>query len=137
MCGEPRRDLGEHPLGRLDEVVLAHEPQVGEHAAGELFELELDEPTVEAELDDVALDLLGDAAHHLRALEHGDDVADRHEVFDLERRERAGHAVEARLVATEDLQRLVGAGEHARDRDRASACCPGSAPTRHPSPRRR
>ena len=108
-------DLHEHPLGRLDEVVLADEAQVGEHAAGELLELQLDEPAVEAELDDVALDLLGDPAHHLRALQHGDDVADRHEVLDLERRQRAGDAVEARLVAAEDLQRLVGAGEDARD----------------------
>ena len=101
---------------RLDEVVLAHEAQVVVHAAGELFELQLDEPAVDAELDDVALDLLRDAAHHLGALQHGDDVAHRHEVFDLERRQRAAHAVEARLVAAEDLQRLVGAGEHARDR---------------------
>ena len=41
----------------------------------------------------------------------------RDEIFDLERREGAGHAVEARLVPTEDLQRLIGAREHARDRD--------------------
>ena len=87
--GETRRDLHEHPLRRLDEVVLAHEPQVGEHTSGELFQLQLDEAPVETELDDVPLDLLRDPAHHLRALQHGDDVADGHEVFDLERGQRA------------------------------------------------
>ena len=107
----------ERPVGRLDEVVPAHEPPVVVDAAGELLELQLDQTAVVAELDDVALDLVGDAPHHLGALQHGGDVAERHEVFDLERRQRAGHAVEARLVAAEDLQRLVGAGEHAGDGD--------------------
>ena len=54
----------------------------------QLLELEPDEPAVDAELDDVALDLLGDAPHHLGALQHDDDVADGDEVLDLERRER-------------------------------------------------
>ena len=104
-------------MRRLDEVVARHEPAVVVHAAGELFELERDEPAVVAELDDVTLDLVGDAAHHLGALEHGRDVAQRDEVLDLEGRQRAGDAVEPRLVPAEDLERLVGAGEHSRDGD--------------------
>ena len=67
------------------EVVLDHEAAVVLDAAHELLELEAHEAAVDAELDDVSLDLLGDAAHHLGALEHGDDVADGDEVLDLER----------------------------------------------------
>ena len=93
----------------LDEVVAAHEPALVLDAAGELLELQRDEAAVVAELDDVALDLVGDAAHHLGPLEHGGHVAERHEVFHLERRQGAGDPVEAGLVAAEDLERLVGA----------------------------
>ena len=104
-------------MRRFDEVVAAHEPAVVLDAAGQLLELECDQPAVVTELDDVALDLVGDAPHHLGALQHRDDVAQRDEVFHFERRERAGDRVEPGLVAAEDLERLVGAGEHARDRD--------------------
>ena len=84
--------------GRL-EVVLGDEAAVVLDAAHQLLELQQDQPAVGAELDDVALDLLGDAAHHLGPLQHGDDVADGHEVLDLERRQRAAHRVEPVLVA--------------------------------------
>ena len=119
---------------RVDEVVLGHQAAVVLDAAHQLLELEQHEPAVGAELDDVPLDLLGDPPHHLGALQHGGDVADGHEVLDLERRQRAAHRVEAGLVPLEDLQRLVGAGEHPRDRlqrvllaaavDRDHATCP-------------
>ena len=52
------------------EVVLDDEAAVVLDAAHELFELQAHQPAVDAELDDVALDLLGDAAHHLGALQH-------------------------------------------------------------------
>ena len=103
------------------EVVLGHEAAVVLDAAHQLLELEQHEAAVGAELDDVALDLLGDAAHHLGPLEDGDDVAHGHEVLDLERRQRAADGVEAGLVALEDLQRLVGPGEHAGGSARACA----------------
>ena len=61
---------------RLDEIVLARRAPVVLDTAGQLLELELDEPAVVAELDDVALDLVGDAPHHLGALQDGDDVAE-------------------------------------------------------------
>ena len=59
-------------------------------------------------LDDVAVDLLGDAAHHLGALQDGDHVAHGDQVLDLEGGEGAGHGVEAVLVPLEGLQGLVG-----------------------------
>ena len=53
----------------------------------QLLELEADEPAVDAELDDVGLDLLGDAPHHLGALQQHDHVAEGDEVLDLEGRQ--------------------------------------------------
>ena len=38
--------------------------------AVQLVELQAHQPGVDAELDDRRLDLLGDAAHHLAALQH-------------------------------------------------------------------
>src|SRR3546814_19424469 len=49
------------------EVVLQDEPPVVLHATHELLELEAHEAAVDAELDDVELDLLSDSPHHLRA----------------------------------------------------------------------
>src|SRR5207302_10866165 len=99
--------IADMPLCVFVEVVEDDKAAVVFHPTHELFELEADEATIDAELDDVALDLLGDASHHLRSLEHGDDIAQRDEVFDLERRQRAGHAVEATLVPLERGERLV------------------------------
>ena len=93
------------------QVVADDELAVVAEAAGELLELEGEQAAVDAELDDVAGDLVADPAHHLEALQHAGDVADRDEVLDLERRQGAGDLVEARLVALEGLQGLVGAGQ--------------------------
>ena len=46
-------------------------------AAQHLLELQADQAAVGAELDDVVVDLLGDAQHHLGALQQHDDVAER------------------------------------------------------------
>ena len=83
-------------------------PRSSDRPAGELLQLEAEEAAVGAELHDVVGDLVLDPAHHLEALEDVRDVADGDEVLDLERREGAGDLVEARLVALEGLQRLVG-----------------------------
>ena len=99
------------PAARLGQVVADDELAVVAQAAGELLELEGEQAAVGAELDDVAGDLVADPAHHLEALQHAGDVAHGDEVLDLERRQGAGDLVEARLVALERLQRLVGAGQ--------------------------
>ena len=82
--GELDHHVDETPVRPVDEVVLGDEPAVVLDAAHGLLELEQDEPAVGAELDHVALDLLGDAAHHLGPLEDGGDVAHRDEILDLE-----------------------------------------------------
>ena len=106
--GERLERLVDVPRGVLVEVVLDHEPAIVVDAAHELVELEAHEAAVDAELDDVELDLLGDPADHLGALQHRDHVAHGHEVLDLERGELGGDLDEAVLVALEGLQRLVG-----------------------------
>ena len=98
------------------EVVAHDEPALVLDAAQDLLELQADEPTVDAELDDVLVDLLGDARDHLGALQQHDHVAERDEVLDLERGQRARHLVEAALVALEGLQGLVGPVEQPGDR---------------------
>ena len=100
----------------VGEVVPDHVAAFVLHPRHQLLELELRQPAVGAELDDVALDLLGDAAYHLGPLQHGDDVADRDQVLHLERGERTGHAVEPVAVPLQGLQRLVGPAEEAGDR---------------------
>ena len=77
------------------EVVLGDQAAIVLDAADQLLELEQHQPAVGTELDDIALDLVGDAAHHLGPLQHRRDVTHGHEVFDLERRERSAHRVEA------------------------------------------
>ena len=92
-----------------DEVVAHDELALAVDAGHELLELQRQQAAVGAELDDVALDLGGDAPHHLQALADRHGVADRDEVLDLERGQRAGDLVEAQLVALERRERLVGA----------------------------
>ena len=52
---------------------------------------------------------------HLTALDDGDDVAQRHDVLQLDAREVGDGVVEADLVTLERLQRLVGAVEQPAD----------------------
>ena len=49
-------------------VVAGDELAVGVDAGHQLVELQGEQPAVGAELDDVAGDLVGDAAHHLQPL---------------------------------------------------------------------
>ena len=101
--GERVEGLVEVPVGVLVEVVLDDQAAVVLDAAHELLELQPHEAALHAELDDAQLDLLGDAAHHLGALQHGDDVAHGDEVLDLDGGQRAGDLVEAVAVALEGL----------------------------------
>ena len=80
-------------------------------AADQLVELQGEQPAVGAELDDVTVDLAGDAADHLEPLSDRRDVANRDQVFDLEVGQGAGDLVETQLVALEGGQRLVGPGQ--------------------------
>jgi hypothetical protein len=84
--GECRHGLLQMPLGPRVEVVLDNQTAVVLDPTHEFFHLEQDEATVGAELDDVALDFLGDAPHHLGPLQNGHDIAHRYEIFDLQRR---------------------------------------------------
>ena len=120
-AGQAGHGLLEVPVVLLVEVVDDDQAALVLHPGQELLELEAHEAAVDAELDDVALDLLGDAQHHLGALQHHDDVADGDEVLDLERREAVGDLVEALLVALEGLQGLVGPVEQPGDGLRAGA----------------
>ena len=76
--------LVEVPVVVLVEVVADDQAALVLDAAHDLLELQAHQAAVDAELDDVALDLLGDAQHHLGALQQHDDVADGDEVLDLE-----------------------------------------------------
>ena len=96
------------------QVVADQQPAVLLDAGQHLVELQREQPAVGAELDDEALDLVGDAPHHLQPLADAHRVADGDEVLDLEGRQRAGDLVEAQLVALERGQRLVGAREDRR-----------------------
>ena len=94
QCSLDRRGVLAAVACGLD-VVPDHELAVGVDAAGELVELQREEAAVGAELDDVPGDLLGDASHHVEALDDGRDVPDGHEVLDLERGQGAGDLVES------------------------------------------
>ena len=83
--------------------------------AVELVELQPQQPGVDAEFDDHRLDLVGDAVDHLAALDDGDDVAERDDVFDLDGGEVRDRVVEAHLVPLERLQGLVGPIEEMAD----------------------
>ena len=113
--GEGGHGLFDLPLRLGIEVVEDHEAAVVVYAPHQLLELELDQPPVDAELHDVAGDLVGDAPDHLGALQDVDDVTDGDEVLDLEGGERSRDAVEPLPIALERLQRLVGPGQEAGD----------------------
>ena len=95
----------------LQQVVAQHEAPVVVGAAHQLLELQADEPTVGAELDDGHLGLVRDPAHHLGSLQEADHVAHGDEVLHLQRRELRRRGVEALAVLLERLQRLVGPTE--------------------------
>ena len=88
----------------VGEVVAHHVPALVLDPGEQLVELKASQAAVGAELHDVALDLLGDAADHLGPLQHRDHVTHRDQVLDLQRRERAGHAVQTVAVALQRLQ---------------------------------
>ena len=96
------------------QVVADHELAVGVDPSDELDELQREQPTVRAELDDVSVDLARDPQHHLEALGDDGDVAHGDEVLDLEVGQRAGDLVEPHLVPLQGGQRLVGAREDRR-----------------------
>ena len=113
-----RRDISAWvSLGRAPrrQVVGDHEVELVVDLAVQLVELQAQQPGVDAELDDHRLDLVADAVHHLAALHDGDDVAQRHDVLQLDAGEVGDGVVEAHLVALERLQRLVGPVEQAAD----------------------
>lgn len=90
---------------------MEHEGQVIAQSGRELLELEAEQASVDSELEDVVGDLAADPAHHLETLQHARDVADGHQVLDLQCREGAGDLVEALLVSLERGEGLVGAGQ--------------------------
>lgn len=78
------------------------------------FELEGQLATVGPEFEHVLLDLHGQAVHHLEPLRHGERVAQRDDVLDLDHGQLPGHLVEAGLVALECRDGLVGPGQDGR-----------------------
>ena len=78
------------------------------HAVDELGGLQPDQATVLTELDQVAVDLLGDTQDHLGGLHHADHVAHRHRVLDLQDRQAAEGHVEPAAEALHGVQGLVG-----------------------------
>ncbi len=97
--------------GRLGDVVADDQLAFRLDAGDQFLQLEGEQPAVRAELDDVLGDFRGDPADHFQALGDRGDVADRHQVLDLQGGEGAGDLVQAELVALQGRQRLVGAGE--------------------------
>ena len=94
------------PVGQ---VVADHQLALEVDAGDQLVELQGQQPAVAAELEHVVLDLAGDPGDHLQPLGDHGDVAGGDQVLDLQRGQRAGHLVEAELVALEGGQRLVRA----------------------------
>ena len=74
--GQAAHRLLEVPVVLLVEVVDDHQPALVLHPGQHLLELQAHQAAVDAELDDVGLDLLGDAQDHLGALQQHHDVAD-------------------------------------------------------------
>ena len=63
------------PLRPGSHVVADHELSVGADPADQLVELQRHQPSVGAQLDDIAADLLGDPSDHLHPLHHRCDVS--------------------------------------------------------------
>ena len=93
---KPRGVAGESPFRPCPAQLFGDSRIVGQHKfelvvdlTVDLVDLQAQQPGIDAELDDHRFDLGGDAAHHLAALHHGGDIADRGHVFELERGEVA------------------------------------------------
>ncbi len=102
--------------GERHAVVADHELEGHGDAVGQLGRLQPDQSTVLTELDQVAVDLLGDPQDHLGRLHHPDDVADRHGVLDLEDRETVEGDVEAAPETLHGGESLIGAVVQPSDR---------------------
>ena len=85
-----------------------------------------------AELDAVALDLLGHARRHLGPLEDDEDVVEHDRALELERRQPRQHLVEPRAVG---LERRRAPGSSSRARPRSARAGSGGR-RRRPSPSR-
>src|SRR5699024_2214946 len=97
-------------VARVD-VVADDQFQPGADTADEFVELQREQASVRAQLEDVIGDLRRDPAHHFQPLHHRGDVAHRDQVLDLQGGQRAGDLVEAFLIAFEGGQGLVRAGQ--------------------------
>ena len=116
LGGGQRGQLGERLLRRpgapvAGQVVPGDQLPLRLHAGEQLVQLQGQQPAVGAELDDVALDLVRDPAHHLQPLGDAHRVPDGDQVLDLQRGQRAGDLVQPHLVALQGGQRLVGPGQ--------------------------
>lgn len=100
--------------GGLGYVVPDDELALRLHPGDQLVELEGEEAAVGAQLHHVLGDLGGDPPHHLEPLRHRGDIADRHQVLDLQSGERARDLVEPELVPLQGGQSLIRAGQDRR-----------------------
>ena len=105
-------------------VVVDDRRLLARHVGHELLEPHADQPALGAELDAVALDLLGHARRQLRALEDDEHVVEHDRVLELERGQPRQHLLEPRAVRVERGQRLVRLREHVGDRVELVALCP-------------
>jgi hypothetical protein len=95
---------------------VAHERGLlGRGADHRLLQLHLDQASLRAELDDVALDLHGHARDQLRALQHREDVMKGRAALELQRRQARGDLIQAGAELVQRRQRLVGLGQHHRN----------------------
>src|SRR3954451_16997693 len=81
------QDHCESLLCGLDDVVAHEGGLVGGHADHRLLQLHLDQASLRAQLDDIALDLNCHASHELCSLKHCEHVVQRHAALELERGE--------------------------------------------------
>ena len=113
------RDLGDRHrevlLGVLDRVVADQRRLVGGDADHRLLELHLDQTSLGAKLDDVALDLDRHPGDQLGSLEHREDVVEDRAALELEPGEPGRDRVEAGAVLVERRQALVRLREHRGD----------------------
>jgi len=93
--------------GSVRVVVVHYGGTLGGHLADQLVQLHPDQPRLGAELDAVALDLLGHPRRHLRALQHDEDIVEHDGVLKLERGQPRQDLVEPLPVGLERRERLI------------------------------